>query len=60
MRGDVLGMRAAHVREIALVVGVAVAGVLTVAFIVLGAAAASGGPRYPQVTQLHPPPQPQP
>ncbi|MER7005169.1 hypothetical protein ABT297_19265 [Dactylosporangium sp. NPDC000555] len=52
-------MQASHVREIALVVGIAVAGVLTVAFIVLGAAAADG-PRYPQVTQLNPPPQPQP
>lgn len=53
-------MRAPHVREVTLVVGVATAGVLTVALIVIGPVAAGDGPRYPQVTQVQPPAQPQP
>ncbi|MFI5906693.1 hypothetical protein [Dactylosporangium sp. NPDC051541] len=53
-------MQAPHVREVALVVGVATAGVVTVALIVIGPVAAADTHRYPQVTQLHPPPQPQP
>ncbi|MFG2037350.1 hypothetical protein [Dactylosporangium sp. NPDC048998] len=53
-------MQAPHVREVALVVGVAIAGVLTVALIVLGPVAVPDGPRYPQVSQVQTPPQPQP
>jgi hypothetical protein len=53
-------MQAPHMREVALVVGVATAGVLTVALVVIGPVAAADGPRYPQVTELHPPPHPQP
>ncbi|MFD0582459.1 hypothetical protein [Dactylosporangium darangshiense] len=53
-------MQAPQVREVALVVGVATAGVVTVALIVLGPVAWSDGPRYPQVTQLHTPTQAQP
>jgi hypothetical protein len=60
MRGEVRKMHASHVREVAVVVGMATAGVLTVALIVLGSVALLDGPRFPQVTQLHPPPQPQP
>ncbi|GAA4247667.1 hypothetical protein GCM10022255_024480 [Dactylosporangium darangshiense] len=60
MRGEVLRMQAPQVREVALVVGVATAGVVTVALIVLGPVAWSDGPRYPQVTQLHTPTQAQP
>ncbi|WP_432835192.1 hypothetical protein [Dactylosporangium sp. CA-092794] len=60
MRGEVRKMQAQHVREVAVVVGVATAGVVTVALIVLGPVALSDGPRYPQVTQLHTPPQPEP
>ncbi|MEV6932153.1 hypothetical protein AB0M46_47755 [Dactylosporangium sp. NPDC051485] len=43
-----------------MVVGVATAGVVTVALIVLGPVAWAEGPRYQQVTQLHPPAQAQP
>jgi hypothetical protein len=50
-------MYAPHVREVAVVVGVATAGVLTVALIVLGPLAVGDGPRYPQVTQLQTPAQ---
>jgi hypothetical protein len=53
-------MAAPHKREVALVVGVATAGVVTVALIVIGPVAAADGPRYPQVTQLETPAQPQP
>jgi hypothetical protein len=53
-------MQATHVREVALVVGVATAGVLTVALIVLGPVALADGPRYPQVTDVHPPVQVEP
>ncbi|GAA3275813.1 MULTISPECIES: hypothetical protein [Dactylosporangium] len=53
-------MQAPHVREVALVVGVATAGVVTVALLVIGPVASADTHRYPQVTQLHPPPQPQP
>ncbi|MEU7870145.1 hypothetical protein [Dactylosporangium sp. NPDC049140] len=53
-------MQAPYVREVALVVGVATAGVLTVALVVIGPVAADDSHRYPQVTQLHPPPHPQP
>nr|BFE63298.1 hypothetical protein GCM10020063_078240 [Dactylosporangium thailandense] len=60
MRGGVRTMQAPHVREVALVVGVATAGVLTAALVVIGPVAAADSHRYPQVTQLHPPPQPQP
>ncbi|GAA3448252.1 hypothetical protein GCM10018962_00850 [Dactylosporangium matsuzakiense] len=60
MRGGVLNMQAPHVREVALVVGVATAGVVTVALLVIGPVASADTHRYPQVTQLHPPPQPQP
>ena len=52
-------MQGSQLREVAVVVGVATAGVLTVALIVIGPVAAAE-PRYPQVTELHPPPQPQP
>jgi len=52
--------QAPYVREVALVVGVATAGVLTAALIVIGPLATADSDRYPQVTQLHPPPQPQP
>jgi hypothetical protein len=48
-------MQATHVREVALVVGVATAGVVTVALIVLGPVAWADEPRYPQVTEVHPP-----
>ncbi|WP_432985840.1 hypothetical protein [Dactylosporangium sp. CA-233914] len=50
-------MQAPHVREVALVVGVATAGVVTVALIVIGPVAAADSHRYPQVTQLSPPSQ---
>jgi hypothetical protein len=60
MRGEVLRMQAPHVREVALVVGVATAGVLTVALVVIGPVALADTHRYPQVTQVHPPPNPQP
>lgn len=53
-------MTAPHVREVAVVVGVATAGVLTAALIVIGPLAAGDGPRYPQVTQLQTPSQAQP
>ncbi|GAA2367177.1 hypothetical protein [Dactylosporangium salmoneum] len=53
-------MQAPQVREVAVVVGVATAGVVTVALIVLGPVAWAEGPRYPHVTQLHPPAQAQP
>ncbi|GAA2589426.1 hypothetical protein GCM10010399_19430 [Dactylosporangium fulvum] len=53
-------MQVSQMREVAVVVGVATAGVVTVALIVLGPLAAADGPRYPQVTELHPPPQPRP
>lgn len=48
-------MQGPHVREVAVVVGVATAGVLTAALIVLGPVAWADGPRYPQITQVHPP-----
>lgn len=54
-------MQGSQMREVALVVGVATAGVLTVALIVIGPVAAADEPRYPQITQLHTPSQqPQP
>ena len=53
-------MQASQMREVALVVGVATAGVVTVALIVIGPVALGDNPRYSQVTELHPPPQPQP
>jgi hypothetical protein len=53
-------MQAPYVREVALVVGVATAGVLTVALVVIGPVAAAESHRHPHVTQLHPPPHPQP
>ena len=53
-------MAAPHVREVALVVGVATAGVVTVALIVIGPVAAADGPRYPQVTSIETPVQQQP
>ncbi|MGI5247321.1 hypothetical protein [Dactylosporangium sp. CA-139066] len=53
-------MQAPHVREVALVVGVATAGVVTVALIVLGPVAWAEGPRFPHVTQVHVPVQVQP
>ncbi|GGM32732.1 hypothetical protein GCM10007977_037700 [Dactylosporangium sucinum] len=61
MRGGVRTMQGSQMREVALVVGVATAGVLTVALIVIGPVAAADDPRYPQITQLHTPSQqPQP
>ncbi|MEV4136859.1 hypothetical protein AB0J72_32380 [Dactylosporangium sp. NPDC049742] len=53
-------MQASHTREVALVVGVATAGVLTAALIVLGPVAAADTPRYPQVIDVRTPAQPQP
>ena len=53
-------MQAPQMREMALVVGVATAGVVTVALIVIGPVAAGDNPRYPQVTELHTPPPPHP
>jgi hypothetical protein len=52
-------MQGSQLREVALVVGVATAGVLTVALVVIGPAALDG-PRYPQVTRLITPAPPQP
>jgi hypothetical protein len=51
-------MRASSMREVVVVIGIATAGVLAVALIVIGPVAAAGGPRHPQVTKLHPQPQP--
>jgi hypothetical protein len=53
-------MQGPQVREVALVVGVATAGVVTVALIVLGPVALDGGPRTPHITQVHAPAQAQP
>jgi hypothetical protein len=53
-------MQAPHVREVALVVGVATVGVVTVALIVLGPVASADAPRYPQVIEVHEPAQAQP
>ena len=53
-------MQAPQVREVALVVGVATAGVVAVALIVLGPVALADGPRYPHVTRVHAPVQVQP
>jgi hypothetical protein len=53
-------MQAPHVREVALVVGVATAGVVTVALIVIGPVAWGDAARYPHVTHLHAPVQVQP
>jgi hypothetical protein len=52
-------MQGSQMREVALVVGVATAGVLTVALIVIGPTVADDR-RYPQVTQLITPTPPQP
>jgi hypothetical protein len=53
-------MQGSHTREVALVVGMATAGVLTAALIVLGPVAAVDAPRYSQVTDVRTPAQPQP
>ncbi|MET7421858.1 hypothetical protein [Dactylosporangium sp. NPDC005555] len=53
-------MQATHTREVALVVGMAAAGVLTAALIVIGPVAAAHAPRYPQVTDVRMPEQPRP
>ena len=60
MRGEVRRMQTSPTREVALVVGVATAGVLTAALIVIGPVAAADSPRYPQVTDVRTPVQPQP
>lgn len=60
MRGEVRRMQTSPTREVALVVGVATAGVLTAALIVIGPVAAADAPRYPQVTDVRTPVQPQP
>ena len=60
MRGEVRRMQTAPTREVALVVGMATAGVLTAALIVIGPVAAAHTPRYPQVTDVRTPTQPQP
>ena len=60
MRGEVRRMQTAPTREVALVVGMATAGVLTAALIVIGPVAAADSPRYPQVTDVRTPVQPQP
>lgn len=60
MRGEVRRMQTSHMREVALVVGVATAGVLTAAVIVIGPVAAADAPRYPQVIDVRTPVQPQP
>ncbi|GAB3870199.1 hypothetical protein ACFPIJ_37280 [Dactylosporangium cerinum] len=53
-------MQTSPTREVALVVGVAAAGVLTAALIVIGPVAAADAPRYPQVTDVRTPVHPQP
>ncbi len=60
MRGEVRRMQTSPTREVALVVGVATAGVLTAALLVIGPVAAADSPRYPQVTDVRTPIQPQP
>jgi hypothetical protein len=60
MRGEVHRMQTSPAREVALVVGVAAAGVLTAALIVIGPVAAADTPRYPQVTDMRTPVQPRP
>ena len=53
-------MQTSPTREVALVVGVAAALVLTAALIVIGPVAAADTPRYPQVIDVRTPVQPQP
>lgn len=60
MRGEVRRMQTSPTREVALVVGVATAGVLTAALLVIGPVAAADVPRYPQVSDVRTPVQPQP
>lgn len=60
MRGEVRRMQTSPTREVALVVGVATAGVLTAALLVIGPVAAADSPRYPQVSDVRTPVQPQP
>ena len=60
MRGEVRRMQTSPTREVALVVAVATAGVLTAALIVIGPVAAADTPRYSQVTDVRTPEQPQP
>ena len=60
MRGEVRRMQTSPTREVALVVGVATAGVLTAALLVIGPLATTDSPRYPQVTDVRTPVHPQP
>ena len=53
-------MRAARVRELAVVVAVATVGVLAAAFMAFGPLTPGDPPQYPRIVELHPPAEPQP